>query len=45
MLFELANAFATFQVYINKTLRKLIDVTCVIYIDNILMYNNDLTKH
>jgi hypothetical protein len=45
MSFELANAFATFQVYINKALRELINVTCVVYINNILIYNNDLTKH
>ena len=45
MLFELANALATFQIYINKTLRELINITCVIYIDNILVYNNNLAKH
>ena len=45
MLFELANAFVTFQIYINKTLQKLINVTYIIYINNILIYNNNSTKH
>ncbi len=45
MLFRLTNAFATFQIYINKTLRELINITCVIYINNIFVYNNNLTKH
>jgi len=45
ILFKLANALATFQIYINKTLRELINVTCVIYINNILVYSNNLTKH
>jgi len=45
MPFKLANVFATFQIYINKTLQELIDITCVIYIDNILVYSNNLAKH
>ena len=45
ILFELANVFATFQIYINKILRELINVTCVIYINNILVYSNNSTKH
>jgi len=45
MLFKLANAFVTFQIYINKTLQELINITCVIYIDNMLVYSNNLTKH
>jgi len=45
MLFELANIFAIFQIHINKILRELIDITCIIYIDNILIYSNNLAKH
>ena len=45
MSFEFANASATFQVYINKTLRKLVNVTCVIYLNNILIFNEDSANH
>ena len=42
MFFELINASAIFQIYINKTLRKLVNNICVIYLDNIFIYSNDL---
>lgn len=45
MLFELTNASTTFQVYINKILIGLIDIFCVIYLDNILIYFSFLKKH
>ncbi len=45
MLFKLINAFAIFQIYINKILRELINITCVVYINNILIYSNNLAKH
>ena len=45
MSFELTNASITFQIYINKALRKLVDVICVIYLNNILIFNEDLTRH
>ena len=35
MFFELINISTIFQIYINKTLRKFIDVICVIYLNNI----------
>jgi hypothetical protein len=38
ILFKLANALATFWIYINKILQELINITCIIYIDNILVY-------
>ena len=38
MFFELANAFATFQAYINKILFELVDIICVVYLNNILIY-------
>src|SRR5690625_3330878 len=40
MSFDLANASATFQVYINNALRDLLNVCCVVYLDNILIYSS-----
>ena len=38
MPFRLTNTPATFQVYINQVLAGLIDVFCVVYLNNILIY-------
>jgi hypothetical protein len=38
MPFGLANAPATFQLYIYRALGGLLDRTCVVYLDNILIY-------
>ena len=43
--FNLTNASATFQMYINKALIKLINITCVIYLNNILIFNANPAKH
>ena len=43
--FGLANAPATFQAYINQALAGLVDVTCIVYLDDILIYSDDLTMH
>ena len=45
MPFGLTNAPATFQAYINKALRGLIDVICVVYLDDILIYSEDPAQH
>ena len=45
MLFELVNAPATFQAYINWALVGLIDIFCVIYLNNILIYSETLNQH
>ena len=45
MPFGLANALATFQAYINKALVGLIDVTCVVYLDDILIYSAKTAEH
>src|SRR5436190_15927373 len=45
MPFELANAPATFQAYINRALAGLVDVTCIVYIDDILIYSKDPKVH
>ena len=45
MPFGLANAPATFQAYINRALAGLVDVTCIMYIDDILIYFKDPKAH
>src|SRR5437868_5503636 len=45
MPFELAKAPATFQAYINRALAGLVDVTCIVYIDDILIYSKDPKAH
>jgi hypothetical protein len=37
--FDLANAPAIFQIYINKVLADLIDINCVTYFNNIFIYS------
>ena len=41
MLFGLYNGPATFQRYINKVLKGLLDIICIVYADNILIYSED----
>jgi hypothetical protein len=38
MPFSLINAPAYFQAYINKALASLVNITCIIYLDNILIF-------
>jgi hypothetical protein len=45
MPFRLTNAPATFQAYINKTLEGLLDITCVVYLNNICIYSDSIEKH
>ena len=45
MPFGLANAPATFQAYINRALAGLVDVTCVVYLDDILIFSEDPAEH
>ena len=45
MPFELVNASATFQAYINWALAGLVDVFCVVYLDDILIYSETLKQH
>jgi vacuolar-type H+-ATPase subunit B/Vma2 len=45
ILFGLSNAPAIFQVCINKILYLYLDVFCIAYIDDILVYSNDLTSY
>jgi hypothetical protein len=45
MPFGLANAPATFQSYINRALSDLLDVCCVVYLDDILIYSQTEEEH
>ena len=45
MLFSLINALSSFQYFINDTLRPYLDIFCITYINNILIYNDNLTEH
>ena len=45
MPFGLANAPATFQSYINWVLRDYLDVFCLAYLDDILVYSEDPVAH
>ena len=45
MPFGLANAPATFQAYIHKALGGLVDVCCVVYLDDILIYSMSKAQH
>jgi len=45
MLFGLTNAPATFQCFINNIFSDLLDVCIVVYLDNILIYSDDITQH
>jgi len=45
MPFGLANAPATFQAYINKALVGLVDVICIVYLDDILIYSGKEAEH
>ena len=45
MPFGLANAPATFQAYINHAMQGLLDVVCVVYLDDILIYSADANTH
>ena len=45
MLFELCNALSNFQSYINETVHEYFNVFCSIYLNNVLIYNNDENEH
>jgi Reverse transcriptase (RNA-dependent DNA polymerase) len=43
--FGLANAPATFQIYINQALQGLVNITCVVYLDDILIFSVNPKDH
>ncbi len=45
MLFELKNVSVTFQRLINDTLREYLDDFAITYLDDILIYSDDLEMH
>ena len=45
MPFSLANALSLFQHFINNTLCPYLDVFCTAYINDILVYSNNLAKY
>lgn len=45
MPFGLCNTPAIFQAYINHALVGLADVTCVVYLDDIMIFSEDPSKH
>jgi hypothetical protein len=45
MLFRLTNALATFQSLINDTLKGYLDIFCVAYLNDILIYSETLKQH
>jgi hypothetical protein len=45
MPFGLTNALSLFQHFINNTLHPYLDIFCTIYIDDILIYSDNLTKY
>ena len=42
MPFGIANSLATFQFYIDRALSDYLDKFCIIYLDNILVYSENL---
>ena len=45
MPFELTNALASFQHFINNTLQDFLDVFCTAYLYHILIYSDSLAEH
>ena len=45
MSFKLTNASITFQAYINKALTDIVNVFCVIYFDDILIFSKNRITH
>ena len=45
MPFGLANAPSTFQSYIDKALHHLLDITVIVYLDDILIYSEIVKDH
>jgi hypothetical protein len=45
MPFGLTNAPAQFQAYINEALKGLVDITCIVYLDDILVFSQTEEEH
>ena len=45
MSFGLTNTLITFQLYIHEVLKNLVNITCIVYMNNILIYSKDSESH
>ena len=45
MLFSLINAPSLFQYFVNDILCPYLNIFCTVYINDILIYSNNLTEH
>ena len=45
MLFRLANTPTIFQIYINQALVRLVDIIYIVYLDNILIFLENLVEY
>src|SRR6266480_8165987 len=45
LFFELCNALTIFQIYINKILQKLLNIFCIIYLNDILVFLKNKVQH
>jgi hypothetical protein len=45
MPFSLINAPAYFQAYINEALASLVNITCIIYLDDVLIFSDTKEEH
>ena len=45
MSFELCNALSNFQNYINEIIYEYLDMFCSVYLNDVLIYNDDENKH
>ena len=45
MPFGLTNAPASFQAYVNDCLRNFLDIFCVVYLDDVLIFSDTLEEH
>jgi hypothetical protein len=45
MPFRLTNAPAQFQAYMNEALVGLLDVTCIVYLDDVLIFSDTEKEH
>lgn len=45
MPFGLTNVPATFQAYVQDTLRNILDIVCVVYLDDILIFSRSQEEH
>ena len=45
MPFRLTNTLATFQAYVNHALSNLLDICCIIYLNDILIFSNSEEEH